>query len=86
MRLSSNMKIFHESSKMYIEALKNNGFKEEFTYLEPKMIKHNNNISNNNNLYKDKGTTDNCNIKENCHKNRKRKVIWFNATFCNLLI
>ena len=47
---------------MYIEALKSSGFKEEFTYLEPKMIKPNNNI-NNNNLYKDKETTDNWNIK-----------------------
>ena len=47
---------------MYIEALKNCGFKEEFTYLEPKKMKPN----NNNNLYKDKETTDNCNIKVNC--------------------
>ena len=41
-KLSSNKKIFHESSKMYIEALKNCGFKEEFTYLEPKKINNNN--------------------------------------------
>ena len=34
---------------MYIETLKNSGFKEEFTYLEPKMIKPNNNNNNNNN-------------------------------------
>ena len=47
-RLSSNQKTFHESNKMYIEALKKSGFKEKFTYLEPKMIKANNN------LYKDK--------------------------------
>ena len=68
---------------MYIEALKNSGFKEEFTYLEPKKIKPNN---NNNNLYKEKETTDNCYIKVNCHKNRKRKIIWFNPTrlFVNL--
>ena len=33
-RLSSNKKIFYESSKMYIEALKKSDFKEEFTYLE----------------------------------------------------
>ena len=33
-RLSSNKKILHESSKMYIEAIKNSGFKEEFTYLK----------------------------------------------------
>ena len=45
-RLSSNKKSFHENSKMYIKALKNIGFKEEFTYLEPKMP---NNINNNNN-------------------------------------
>ena len=44
---------------MYIEALNNCGFKEEFTYLEPKKIKPN----NNNNLYKNKETADNCNIK-----------------------
>ena len=36
-RLSSDKKIFHESNKMYIEALKNSGFKEEFTYVEPKV-------------------------------------------------
>ena len=30
-RFSSNKKIFLESSKMYIEALKNSEFKEEFT-------------------------------------------------------
>ena len=71
---------------MYIETLKNNGFKEEFTYLEPKIIKSNNNNNNNNNLYKDKETIDNCNIKVNCHKNRKRKIIWFNPLFVNFLI
>ena len=37
-RLSSKKKIFHESSKIYIEALKNRGFKEEFTYLELKKM------------------------------------------------
>ena len=48
-RLSSNKKIFHESRKMYIEALKNSEFKEEVTYLELKVP---NNINdNNNNLY-----------------------------------
>ena len=40
------MKILHESSKMYIEALKNSGFKEEFTYLEPRKPY---NINDNNN-------------------------------------
>ena len=53
-RLSSNKKIFHESIEIYIEAHKNSGFKDDFTYLEPKMIKTNNNIKNNDNLYKDK--------------------------------
>ena len=57
---------------MYIEALKNSGFKD-FNYQELKKIKPNN---NNHNLYKDKETTDNCNIKVNCHKNRKKKSIW----------
>ena len=33
-KLSANEKIFKESSKIYIDALKNSGFKEEFTYLE----------------------------------------------------
>ena len=46
-RLSSNKKIFHESSKMYIEALKNSGFKEEFIHLE---LRTPNNINNNNKL------------------------------------
>ena len=54
-RLSSNKKSFHERSKMYFEALKNCGFKEEFIYLEPKKMK-----PNNNDLYKDKETTDRC--------------------------
>ena len=69
-RLSLNKKIFHESSETYIEALKNSCLKEEFTYLEPKKIKPNN---NNNNLYKHKENTDNCNIKEKCHKIEKGK-------------
>ena len=60
-RLSSNKKIFHESSKLYIEAFKKSDFKEEFTYQEPKKIKPNN---NNYYLYKNKETTDHCNIKE----------------------
>ena len=33
-KLSANEKIFKESSKMYIDALKNSGFKKEFMYLE----------------------------------------------------
>ena len=67
--LSSNKKLFHESSKMYIEAPKNSGFKEEFIiylYIKP---------NNNNNFYKDKEITGNCYIKVNCHKYRKRKTI-----------
>ena len=44
---------------MYIEALKNSGFKEEFTYLELKMP---NNINNNNKLDMNKKNT-NCNDK-----------------------
>ena len=67
---------------MHIEAPKNNGFKEEFIYLQPQKIKPNNN--NNNNLHKGKDTTDNCYIKEKHHKNRKRKIIWFNPIFCKL--
>ena len=57
---------------MYIEALKNGEFKEEFTYLEPKV--HNNNNNNNNKLDMDKENT-NCNNRVNGHKNRKRKII-----------
>ena len=69
---------------MYIEALKNSGFKEEFTYLELKMIEP---TTTNNNLDKDKETNDNCNIKVNSQKNRQRKIIWFTTSlFINLLI
>ena len=74
-RSSSNKKIFLESSEMYIEALENSGFKEEFTYLEPKISNNNNN--NNNKLYMNKENT-NCNNEVNCRKNRKRKIIGFN--------
>ena len=73
-RLSSNKKIFHESSKMYIEALKNSGFKEEFTYLELKMSNNNNNDDDNNKLEMNKENTT-CNKKVNSRKNRKRKII-----------
>ena len=45
-RLSSNEKILHESSKIYIEVLKNSGFKEEFNQ-EAKKPKINNNNNNN---------------------------------------
>ena len=43
--------MFHESSKIYIEALIISGFKEEFNYLEPKKIKPNNDNNNNNNRF-----------------------------------
>ena len=46
----------------YIDALKSNGYKENFTYKEEKMSNDNNKEIN----------------KENRHKNRKRKIIWFN--------
>ena len=65
-KLSANEKIFKESSKIYIDALKNSGFKEEFRYLEE-------NISNDINKEKNKKYD---------HKNRKRKIIWFKAPFC----
>ena len=59
---------------MHIEAHKNSGFKEEFTYLEPKMIKPTSSTSNNNNnLYRYEDTTDNFNIKLNCRKIEKGK-------------
>ena len=79
-RLSINQKNFHKSCKMYIEALKNSGFKEELTYLELKVP---NNINNNKKLYINKGSTD-CNNKANCYKNWKRKIIWFSHNFCKL--
>ena len=39
-------------------------------------------------MYKDKETISNCSIDVNCHKNRKRKIIWFNkwCVFVNLFI
>ena len=64
-KLSANEKIFKESSKIYIDALKNSSFKEEFTYLEE-------NIPNDINKEKNKKYD---------HKNRKRKIIWFNPHF-----
>ena len=54
---------------MYIDALKNSGFKEEFEYLEE-------NITNG--IYKENNKYDHKN------KNRKRKIIWFNPPFCKL--
>ena len=72
---------------MYIEALNNGGFKEEFSYLEPKKkIKpnnnnNNNNNDNNNNLYKDKETTDNCILKLIVIKIEKEKLYGSTPTF-----
>ena len=64
--LSANEEIFRKGSKMYIDALKSSGYKENFTYKEEKMPTSNN---NNNEINK-----------ENKRKNRKRKIIWFNPT------
>ena len=47
-KLSANEKIFKESSKMYIDALKNSSFKEEFRYLEENIP---NDINKENNKY-----------------------------------
>ena len=66
-RLSSSLKIFQDSSKMYIKALKSSGFREEFTYHEPKM-------PNDNTLHMNKENT-------KCSQ-KIRKIIWFNPTFC----
>ena len=81
---SLTKKIFHDSRKICTEALKNSGFKEEFTYLVPKKIKPNN--DNNNNLYNYKETTDNYNNKVNCHKKKKEKLYGSNPLFLNLFI
>ena len=51
-----------------MDALKNSGFREEFTYQEE-------NIPNDINKEKNK---------KYGNKNRKRKNIWFNALFCRL--
>ena len=67
-KLSANEKIFKESSKRYIDALKNSGFKEGFRYLKEDIT----NEINKENNYDQK------------NKNRKRKIIWFNAPFCKL--
>ena len=64
-------KKFRESSKMYIDALKNSVFKEEFRYLEENIT---NDINEENNKYDHK------------NKNRKRKVIWFSHSFCKLAL
>ena len=66
--LSANGEIFRKGSKMYIDALKSNGYKDNFTYKEEKVP--------NDNIKEKK--------KENKRKNRKRKIIWFNPPFCRL--
>ena len=68
-KLSANEKIFKESNKKYIDALKNSGFKEDFRYLKENIT---NEIARDNNNYDQK------------NKNRKRKIIWFNPPFCKL--
>ena len=67
--LSANEEIFRKGSKMYIDALKSRGYKENFTYKEEKGPNGNNNNEIN---------------KENKRKNRKRKIIWFTPPFCRL--
>ena len=47
-KLSANEKIFKESSKKYIDALKNSGFKEDFRYLKENIT---NEIARDNNNY-----------------------------------
>ena len=66
--LSANEKIFRKRSKMYIDALKSSGYKENFTYKQENMPNDN---------YKEI-------YKEKRRKNRKRKIIWFNPPFCRL--
>ena len=41
--LSANEEIFRKGSKMYIDALKSSGYKENFTYKEEKVTNDNNN-------------------------------------------
>ena len=55
--LSANEKIFRKSSKIYIDALKSSGYKENFTYKEENMPYDNYEEIN----------------KENWRKNRKKK-------------
>ena len=66
--LSTNEEIFRKGSKMYIDALKRSGYKENFTYKEEKVPNDNNKEIN----------------KENRRKNRKRKIMSFNPPFCRL--
>ena len=46
-KLSANEKMFQESSKRYIDALKNSGFKEDFRYLNDDMTNEINKENNN---------------------------------------
>ena len=68
-KLSANEKNFKESSKRYIDALKNSGFKEDFRYLKKEDIA--NEIIKENNNYDQK------------IKNRKRIILYFNPFFVN---
>ena len=52
----------NESRKIYMDALKNSGFRDEFTYQEENIPKDINKEKN----------------KKYGHRNRKRKIIWFN--------
>ena len=63
--LSTNEKIFQESSKIYKEALENIGFREGFTFQEE-------NLPNDKSLYINKEN------KKYSQNNRKRKIIWLN--------
>ena len=72
-RLLSSKKIFQDSCKIYMEALKSSGFREEFNYQETKM-------PNENNFYMKKKKNTKC-----TKKYSKRKITWFNPTFCKLV-
>ena len=61
---SPHPSLYRKGSKMYIDALKSSGYKENFTYKEEKVPNDNNKEIN----------------KENRRKNRKRKIIWFNPS------
>ena len=69
-KLLANEKIFKESSKMYIDALRNSSFKEEFRYLEENIP---NDINKENNKYDHR----------NKNKNRKRKIYGLTPLFVN---
>ena len=59
-----------------MEAVKSSGFREEFTYQEPKIPKENN-------LYMNEENTK-CNIKEISRKIEKRKLLGSALLFLNL--